>query len=260
MPFQSIKTNSRALLSVIFLVLLSLLPRVATQAAELRQYRYKQVSISTCQIDPQRDQLRMYWKDPAGQLFGTFAKLRTWLRQQASDLQCATNAGIYDKQLRPLGLYIEDGVMLRKLNTRRNAYGNFYLQPNGVFIINDRQARIVDTASVDAAPEHWLANARYATQSGPLLLQQREINPLFDPDSLNSLVRNAVCIDEAQQVVLAMARNPITFYDFAVFLRDQLHCVDALYLDGSISRIYPSLEANFGPAFGAMITVIKPAP
>ena len=227
------------------------------RAAELRQYRYNQVSINTCHIDLQRDTLRMYWKDGNGNLLGSFATLRNWLRPQGKDLFCATNAGIYDKDHRPLGLYIEDGETLRKLNTRQNAYGHFYLQPNGVFIVEDRQAHIVDTLSVDADRNRWLGMARFATQSGPIMLQNGAINSAFDPASINMVVRNAVCIDSNHLVVLAMARNPITFYDFAQFLRDKLQCVDALYLDGSISRIYPSLEADLGPAFGAIIAVTK---
>jgi len=242
---------------LLLLLMLASLVMPAACAAELRQYRYNQVSISTCQIDLQRDTLRMYWKDNNGNLLGTFANLRNWLRPQGKDIFCATNAGIYDKDHRPLGLYIEDGETLRKLNTRQNAYGNFYLPPNGVFIVEDRQARIVDTLSVDADRNRWLGTARFATQSGPIMLQNGIINSAFDPASINTVVRNAVCIDSNRQVILAMARNPITFYDFAQFLRDKVQCVDALYLDGSISRIYPSLEAELGPAFGAIIAVTR---
>jgi len=230
---------------------------VRADAAELRQHYYQQVSINTCTIDLQQDTLRMYWKDPEGKLFGTFSALRNWLRPQGKEMICATNAGIYDKEHRPLGLYVEGGVTLRKLNTRRDAYGNFYLQPNGVFIVEEGRARIVDTATIAGDREHWLSPAVYATQSGPLMLRNGEINAAFDPGSINLFVRNAVCIDPAQKVILAIARNPISFHDFALFLRDRLRCVDALYLDGNISRIYPSLEADIGPAFGAIIAVVK---
>jgi len=239
------------------LLLPILLAGSPASAAELRQFRYNQVSINTCHIDLQHDTLKMFWKDGNGNLLGSFSSLRSWLRPQGKELFCAINAGIYDTDHRPLGLYIEDGVTLRRLNTRQNAYGNFYLQPNGVFIVADRQARIVDTVSVDAERERWLATARYATQSGPIMLHNGVINAAFDPGSINMVVRSAVCIDNNHQVVLAMARNPITFYDFAQFLRDKLQCVDALYLDGSIARIYPSLEADLGPAFGAMIGVVQ---
>jgi uncharacterized protein YigE (DUF2233 family) len=135
---------------------------------------------------------------------------------------CATNAGIYDKQLQPLGLYVEGGNQLRRLNTRKNAYGNFYLQPNGVFVLSERQAYIVETSDYEAELGLWNGVTRYATQSGPLMIVDGKINPRFDPESANTVVRN--CLDAAGIVTLAIARNPISFYDFASFLRDELKC------------------------------------
>lgn len=226
-------------------------------AAELRQYRVRDVQINTCQIDLQKDNLRTYWKDDQGKVFGKFSQLRSWLRDRNQHIVCAANAGIYDKQLQPLGMYIEQGRLLRRLNRRQNAYGNFYMQPNGVFMIFDGQAKIVDTETLAADLPRWQQQARYATQSGPIMLQNRVINMRFDPDSMNVATRNAVCTVSDNQVVLAIARNPITFYDFAVFLRDRLDCVDALYLDGNISRMSPSFDDDLGPAFGAIIAVVK---
>lgn len=227
------------------------------QAAELRQYQYHQVFISTCRADPRTDTIRMYWKDPAGNPLGNFSRLDAHLRSQGQEMVCATNAGIYDKQLQPLGLYVENGTQLRKLNTRKNAYGNFYLQPNGVFVLGEHQAYIVETSDYEAELGLWNTVARYATQSGPLMIVEGRINPRFDPDSANTVVRNAACLDASGVVTLAIARNPISFHDFATFLRDTLKCSDALYLDGSISRMYPTLEANMGPDFGAMIAVVR---
>lgn len=228
--------------------------------ADLKQYQYRQTFISACRADPRTDVIRTYWKDEAGVPLGTFARLDTLLRAQNQEMLCATNAGIYDKQLQPLGLYIENGNVLRKLNTRQNAYGNFYMQPNGVFILGEDKAYIVETSAFSAEAERWSALSRYATQSGPLMIVAGQINPRFDPNSPNAVVRNAVCLDAQGMVTLAIARNPISFYDFAVFLRDELKCSDALYLDGSISRMYPTLEANIGPAFSAMIAVMKKPP
>ncbi|KAF1041582.1 MAG: hypothetical protein GAK35_03232 [Herbaspirillum frisingense] len=227
------------------------------RAAELKQYQYRQVFINVCRADPRTDTIRTYWKDAAGTPLGTFTRLDAMLRAQGQEMLCATNAGIYDKQLQPLGLYVENGSLLRKLNTRKNAYGNFYLQPNGVFVLGERQAYIVETSDYAAEAGLWNTVARYATQSGPLMIVEGKINPRFDPESINAVVRNAVCLDAAGMVSLAIARNPISFYDFAKFLRDDIKCTDALYLDGSISRMYPTLEANMGPAFGAMIAVTK---
>ncbi|WDZ94753.1 phosphodiester glycosidase family protein [Herbaspirillum sp. WKF16] len=240
--------------------LLGVLGGAPAAAAEIRQYQYHQTFISACRADPRSDAIRTYWKDAAGVPLGTFARLDAMLREQGQELLCATNAGIYDKQLQPLGLYVENGNVLRKLNTRQNAYGNFYMQPNGVFVLGARNAYIVETGDYAAEAALWGSTARYATQSGPLMMVAGKINPRFAPESPNAVVRNAVCLDAAGMVTLAIARNPISFYDFAVFLRDELKCTDALYLDGSISRMYPTLEANMGPAFGAMIAVLKGAP
>jgi len=101
----------------------------------------REVQINTCQIDLQKDTLRTYWKDDQGKVFGKFSQLHTWLRDRNQHIVCATNAGIYDKQLQPLGMYVEQGRQLRRLNQRQNAYGNFYMQPNGVFMILDGQAK-----------------------------------------------------------------------------------------------------------------------
>lgn len=248
---------SRCRLAALALLPAALAAVAPAPAADLKQYQYRQTFISACRADPRSDTIRTYWKDATGTPMGTFVKLEATLRAQKQEMLCATNAGIYDKQLQPLGLYVEDGTMLRKLNTRQNAYGNFYMQPNGVFVVGEHKAFIVETGDFATNADYWLSQSRYATQSGPLLLIGGKINDRFDPDSINALVRNAVCLDEAGMVTLAIARNPISFYDFAVFLRDELKCKDALYLDGSISRMYPTLEANMGPAFGAMITVLK---
>jgi uncharacterized protein YigE (DUF2233 family) len=42
------------------------------------------------------------------------------------------NVGMYHADYAPVGLYIEAAQQQQKLNTVKQAYGNFYLQPNGV--------------------------------------------------------------------------------------------------------------------------------
>ena len=128
-----------------------------------------------------------------------------------------------------------------------------YLEAYRPVIAARPDAILCPTAGAGGTLEERWKHTEIMAESGLIRMS------VLDPGSINMVVRNAVCIDTSHQVVLAMARNPITFYDFAQFLRDKLQCVDALYLDGSISRIYPSLEADLGPAFGAMIAVVKAA-
>lgn len=200
----------------------------------------------------------MFWKDEHGKVFGDFDQLNSWLQLRKEGLVCATNGGIYEESLRPLGLYVEEGRILRRLNQRRNAYGNFYLEPKGVFFIQGQQAQIVDTDSFQANSAALEPSVRFATQSGPMLLQHGRINPQFSPQSENQLIRNAVCTPSSHEVVLVLANTPVNFYEFARFLRDKLGCTDALHLDSKVSRLYPVADTIFGPSFGVIIAVTRP--
>lgn len=228
-----------------------------SEAADLTDYRFHDFVISVCKIDLRRDQLQMFWKDEKKVVFGRFTTLQAWLQSRGQSLVCATNAGIYEEDFRPLGLYVENHVVLRKLNVRKNAYGNFYMQPNGVFLIRDHQAEIVDTDRFAAEREALLPDVRFATQSGPLLIKNGSINDVFSDASTNRLVRNAVCTISPHESVLALSRGPISFYEFAQFLLRKLGCTDALYLDGNISRMYPGDGSDLGPSFGVIIGVTK---
>ena len=234
-------------------------PMVHVHAATVMDYHFQDATISVCKVDVGRDLLRIFWRDETKQNFAKFLPLRAWLLKQNEDLVCATNAGIFDEQLRPLGLYIENGVTLRRLNQRKNAYGNFYMQPNGVLLIQAHRATILDTESLAARGDQIMQDVLFATQSGPMLVQSGKINPTFVINSENRLRRNAVCTISPRELVLAVARDPINFYDFALFLQNRLGCTDALYLDGNISRMFPGPDFELGPDLGPIIAVIRPS-
>ena len=56
-----------------------------------------------------------------------------------------------------------------------------------------------------------------------------------------------------------LADRPVNFYDFAHYFRDVLKTPNALYLDGTISRIYaPEIDRNDpGVAMGPIIAVVE---
>jgi uncharacterized protein YigE (DUF2233 family) len=228
-------------------------------AVEIVTHPYRSGVIRSCHIDLRKDALQMFWRDDKGVAYGNFQRLQQWLRPQAEELICATNGGIYQEDLRPLGLYVENGRVLHRLNTRKGAYGNFYFEPNGVFIIEDRRARIVDTDRFQAESASSARSVRFATQSGPILVQNGEINPRFTPASTNRLIRNAVCIVSSQKVILAMSDTVVSFYEFSRFLRDTLKCTDALHMDSSVSQFLPHDGIQLGPSFGVIIAVTRTA-
>ncbi|MFJ2989625.1 phosphodiester glycosidase family protein [Collimonas sp. NPDC087041] len=224
----------------------------------MQEFPYRDGVIHVCRINLLEDSIRMFWKDDQGKVFGNFYQLNAWLSLRKETLACATNGGIYQVDLTPLGLYVEEGRILRRLNQRKNAFGNFYVEPRGIFLIQGQQARIVDVDTFENDASMLSPSIRFATQSGPMLLQHGSINPQFPPQSDNQLIRNAVCTSSAHDVMLVMSSTPVSFYEFSNFLRDKLGCSDALHLDSKVSRLYPTANTLFAPPLGVIIGVTRP--
>jgi uncharacterized protein YigE (DUF2233 family) len=220
------------------------------QAVDSRDIDFHGGAYRVVRIDLRHEKLALYWRDPAnGQPFADIDHLRAWGEARGRQLLFAANAGIYDRQGAPLGLYVENGKTRVPLNLARGnpAAGNFSLQPNGVFAIYPDGSAAVRTSAdfkADARPAQW------ATQSGPMLLVDGRINPRFDDASTSLKWRSGVCASTPYQVVFAVSKTPVNFHDFAALFRDKLGCRDALFLDGSISQVYVDGAGYAGaPAF-----------
>ncbi len=85
------------------------------------------------------------------------------------------------------GLYIENGIERKALNTRKSGYGNFHLQPNGVFWVQDGKAAVTPTADY----ARLKPSADIATQSGPMLVIGGAINPKFDDNGPRAISATA---------------------------------------------------------------------
>lgn len=207
-------------------------------------------------IDAVDDNLLMVWQDSNGNALKNFYALKTLLAAQGKQLVFATNGGMYTQTSSPLGLYIEKGKQLHFLNTR-DAGGNFYLKPNGVFYITQKnKAHIVTTPNMTA---ERIKEAKYATQSGPMLLVDGEVHPEFKDGSANINIRNGVGILPNGGVVFSISNQPVNLYDFAMHFKNK-GCKNALYLDGFVSKMYlPSAgkEGSERDRFGVMIAVVK---
>ena len=217
------------------------------QAFEGQNYRIVHIHLK-------RHPLTLHWRNPdTGQPFGSIDALRDWGQAHGRELLFAANAGIYDRQEAPLGLFVEDGKTLVPLNLSHGkaSAGNFSLLPNGVFAIYpDGHAAVRTTGQfkTDDKPAQW------ATQSGPMLLINGKLNPQFIDDSTSLKWRSGVCAKSPTEVIFAVSEAPVNFHTFGRLFRDQLGCRDALYLDGSISRLY---TAGGGYA-GAPALLVKP--
>jgi uncharacterized protein YigE (DUF2233 family) len=200
-------------------------------------------------LDLARDALELHWKDPTGRAYGSIARLREEGSARGRRLVFAANAGIYGGDERPLGLHVEEGRAVRPLNLAPTGRGrgNFALAPNGVFYV-DRAGRAGVMTTARWRDGH--VDPRLATQSGPMLVIDGEVNPVFDPASDSRKWRSGVCAPTPGRVVFAVSAAPVTFHAFARVFRDDLGCLDALYLDGTLSRLWTSEDGYAGaPAF-----------
>ena len=203
-------------------------------------------------VDLRTDRLELFLQDEKRSTFKRFDQLAAWLAGRNQRLNFAMNAGMYKPDFSPVGLLVEDGKQISPLNSA-DGQGNFFLKPNGVFFVSQSGPRIVETSEYPALAQ----GVRLATQSGPLLLRNGVIHPALGAASTNRLIRNGVGISK-DVVLFIISEQPVSFYEFAVFFRDELHCQDALYLDGVVSSLYTvnpkrnDSRADLGPIVGVI--------
>lgn len=223
--------HMKILLLVLHLLILTTLSPASAVEFSTVEVEGKRVTI--CRVHVRKEKLQLFHRDEAGQPFKRFDRLQHWLEPRGQKLVFAMNAGMFHPDFSAVGLYVAGGKQLTPLNTT-NGNGNFFLKPNGVFLVTEQGAMIVETSEYPALRERPLL----ATQSGPLLVQKGKLHPAFKPASENRLVRNGVGVPSRDLAIFAISEAPINFHDFATLFRDTLHCPDALFLDGVISSLH----------------------
>lgn len=229
----------------------SLLPQIVFAVEYPTIHWANGVRATVCRVKIREEPLELFLRDETGAPFKRFDRLKAWLEARQKKLVFAMNAGMYHGDFSPVGLYVSEGQRWAPLNTT-NGYGNFFLKPNGVFAITESGARVLETSEYSRLREP----VKLATQSGPLLVRGGRIHPAFNPQSKSLLLRNGVGIPSPDIALFVITETPVSLYQFAVMFRDELHCPDALYLDGTISSLYaPALKRNdfrmeLGPIIG----------
>jgi uncharacterized protein YigE (DUF2233 family) len=200
-------------------------------ACEGRQFEGS--SFTVCAYRRGEHEIRLAWRGADGRPLRSLAALEQALGPDAARVRFAMNAGMYDEEGAPIGLYVEGGKRLKAVNLRPGP-GNFHLLPNGVFAVaSDGSVSIArSTALRRLPPPHW------ATQSGPMLVLNGKLHPKIDEDGPSRFVRNAVGVKDPRTAYFAISEEGVSFGRMARLFRDVLGCRNALYLDGSVSSLW----------------------
>ena len=162
-------------------------------------------------------------------------------------------AGCSTWRARRSGWRCRDGERLHPLN-RREGGGNFHLLPNGVFFgqAEDGWRVLTSDGYAEQTP-----SPDFATQSGPMLVIGGALHPRFDANGDSLHIRNGVGVDGAGRARFAISDQPVSFGRFARLFRDRLNCPNALYLDGSVSRLWNPAggRTDLGLPVGPIIAV-----
>lgn len=227
MRAMSARVLLRQLVAVVCVVAAS-----SASALTFERIAVHEVAYTVVHVDPAHDDLRLFLRDDGGAPFNGFQHLADTLGKLGQRLLFGMNAGMYEPDFSPVGLFVADGANVAPLNVRKGN-GNFYLKPNGVFLVTEEgKAHVVESSEYGSVT----GKVRLATQSGPLLVHEGQIHPKFNRDSASKLIRNGVGVTAKGE---------------------------ALYLDGNVSSLFaPGLGRNdarapLGPLFGV---VDKPAP
>ncbi|MEO0584994.1 MAG: phosphodiester glycosidase family protein, partial [Bacteroidota bacterium] len=223
---------------------------------------FRRYHFQTCTVDPQKIDIQLF--NPKGKRFSgqnvhTFESLEALARKYEKELVFAMNAGMFERNRQAKGLLILNGQEYKPLDLSKDGYGNFYMQPNGVFAIDSSgKAYVVKTENF--LPLRDTVGIRYATQSGPMMVIEGQINPKFNDGSPNRHIRNAVGVTRDNQVIFAISEERVTFFELSSYMIQQ-GCTNVLYLDGAISQAYfsplglGSLQA--GSRLGPIIAIMQ---
>ena len=201
-----------------------------------------------CPVDLRQQDVRFFWKGTDGRPYGHLSSLPQSLGAHSA-LLFATNAGMFDPDYKPVGLYIENGRELVHANTKAGL-GNFHLKPNGVLYVAGDTAGVLETgAFLRQKPR-----AGFATQSGPMLVMNGSLHPRFARKGGSRKYRSGVGSRDAGTLLFAVSENEVSFGEFARLFRDGLRCNNALFLDGG------TVASLYSPALGGSSNLLPLGP
>ncbi len=156
--------------------------------SDFTKIEYKGIRYFVFKCDPKKYKIELLNVLPNKTLC-TMAKIRDLKKDK---LVFAMNGGMFMDNGIALGLFVHAGKQTRFPVRDTTGYGNFYVQPNGVFMMADGgAARVLTTVEF----MFQQSGVMEATQSGPMLVHNGMCNRKFVDTSPNINIRNAVGVD-----------------------------------------------------------------
>jgi uncharacterized protein YigE (DUF2233 family) len=224
----------------------------AAVAGHCETKAFEASTFTACRYDSKTHRIALAAAKDGKALRG-FTALEQSLGEDARSLLFAMNAGMYDEEGMPIGLYVEGGRELHAINLN-DGPGNFHMKPNGIFAV-DGSGRVAIVPS-----ESWgRRKPRFASQSGPMLLIGGKLHPKIQADGPSLHIRNGVGTADGRTAWFVISKEPVSFGRFARFLRDGLGCRDALFFDGAVSSLWDKGAGRMdrGYAIGPMVAVFR---
>lgn len=224
-------------------------------AAACKQVDFEETAFTVCHAEPGKHDVLLVNKGADGKPMRNFDTLDTRLGERFPQLAFAMNGGMYDDKGAPIGYYVEDGAVQVPLN-RKDGPGNFHMKPNGVFYGDASGWHVVNTDDfAKAKPDH----VRFATQSGPMLVIDGKLHPDISENGTSLQIRNGVGVSADGSAWFAISDEPVSFGRFARLFRDQLKAPNALFLDGSVSRLWDPVarRKDGGAEIGPIVVALQ---
>ncbi len=217
-------------------------------------FNFEGHSYTLCEAPLNRFDIRFFWRQPDGAPY-TYLSALPKTGKNGGRLAFALNGGMFHPDYSPVGLYIEEGRELVRAN-RASGPGNFHLKPNGIFYAGEGEAGVLETgAFLKQKP-----NAKFATQSGPMLVIDGRLHPRIARASASAKVRDGVCVRDSV-AYFAISEEGVAFDTFERLFRDGLRCRNALFLDGGTApALFVPSASRPGNSFiglGPMIAVYE---
>lgn len=240
--------------NMFFFAIVLLLTSCITHDTGLKTLKKSEGDYQSYILDMHSNSVSFYsFLESSGKIKGIADVVNQFKEKGDGELLFATNGGMFHSNFHPVGLLIQDGLMISQINLSKGN-GNFFLQPNGVFLVDENMHPYIITTNAYTSTKKPF---KFATQSGPMLVVNEKINPIFRTNSNNRYIRSGVGVTRDSKIVFLLSLTPVTFHELAKVFLDDLKCVDALYLDGAISEFYTRDNTKTSNQFGVIIAVTK---